>query len=189
MPNKRIIRIVFPIILWPLLCHGLQEYSLDEAVKVIGLIDQIQREQGVKRADDIRRIKITESEFNSYVAHRIKVEQEEVLRELRFKLLDKNKIEVMAVVDLSGQDLPKILKPKMTFFFGGRLEVRDNMIRLDLKDLFLENQRIQPMVLDLVIFIASKIQNTVPASIEDWYELPYGIKEINTRQGCATFYY
>ncbi len=172
-----------------LFCFGQQDYSLQEAVKVLNLIDKIQSEQFVKSPNEIRSVDVTESEFNSYVAHRIRIEEEEVLKNLRFKLFDENRIEVMAVVDLKEQKLPKYLQPEMTFFFGGELEIQDNMVRLKLKDLFLGNQRIQPMVLDLVIFIASKIQNTDPSSIEDWYELPYGIKDIKVQEGRATFYY
>jgi hypothetical protein len=172
-----------------LFCFGQQDYSLREAVKVLDLIDKIQSEQFVKSPDDIRSVDVTESELNSYVAHRIKIEQEEVLKDLRFKLLDKNKIEVMAIVDLKGQKLPSYLQPEMTFLFSGDLEIQDNMVRLNMKDLFLGNQRIQPMVLDLVIYIASKIQNTEATGIEDWYELPYGIKDIKIREGRATFYY
>ena len=170
-------------------CFGWQNYSVKDALKVLDIIDRIEREQMAKGLDEVRSVDVTESELNSYVAHRIKTEKEEVLKELRFKMLDKNRIEVMALVDLKGQKLPSYLAPEMVFYFGGTLEVQDGGVRLKLEDLFLGNQRIQPMVLDLVIFIASKIQNTEPSSIEDWYELPYGIKDIKTRTGRATFFY
>jgi len=187
---KRIkIRFVLVIFFLAVSCFGWQDYSVKGALKVLGIIDKIEREQLVKGTDDIRSVDVTESEFNSYVAHRIKTENDEVLKELRFKLFDNNRIEVMALVDLKGQKLPKYLKPEMIFYFGGTLEVQDGGVRLKLKDLFLGNQRIQPMVLDLVIFIASKVQNTEPSSIEDWYELPYGIKDIKTQAGRAIFYY
>ena len=170
-------------------CFGYQAYSVKEALKVLDIIERIEKEQLAKGTDDIHSVDVTESELNSYVAHRIKIEKEEVLKELRFKLFEKNRIEVMALVDLKGQKRPKYLKPEMIFYFGGTLEIQDGGVRLKLKNLFLGNQRIQPMVLDLVIFIASKIQNTEPTSIEDWYELPYRIKDIKTRAGRATFYY
>lgn len=180
---------MFVILCLTVICSGLQDYSIQDAQKVLDIIDKIQREQSVEGTGVARSVVVTENEFNSYIAHRLVIENEEVLKELRFKLFDKNRIEVMAMVDLRGQKLPKILKPEMTFYFGGILEVQDGGIRLNLKDLFLGDQRIQPMVLDLVIFIASKIQNTEPSSIEDWYELPYGIKDIQTQAGRATFYY
>jgi hypothetical protein len=171
------------------LCFGAQEYSTREARKVLDIIDRIQREQFLRGSDDLHTVDVTENELNSYVAHRIYVEKEDVLKELRFKLFSKNRIEIMALVDLKGQKLPNFLKPEMTFFIGGILEVKDGGVRMKMKDLFLGDQRIQPMLLDVVIFIASKIQNTEPSGIEDWYALPYGIKDIKTHAGRATFYY
>lgn len=165
------------------------DYSVKEALKVIRLIEKMQRDQIGKREGDLRNVFVTESELNSYIAFRIESEQEDIMKELRLKLLENNKIEGMVVVDLKGQDLPKFLRPRMTFFLGGILEVDRELVRLNLKDLFLENQRIQPEILDIVIFIGSKIQNTEPFSLEDWIELPYGIKDIKTQERGVIFYY
>jgi hypothetical protein len=164
-------------------------YSLQEALKVIKLIDRIQLEQLEKANDETRKIVVTESELNSYIAYRIDVEQEDIMKELRLKLFDDDRIEGKIVVDLEKQNLPKILRPKMTFYMGGKLEVENGKVRLDLKDLFLESQRIQPAILDLVIFIGSKIQGTEAFSMGDWWDLPYGIQKMETRQGEAIFYY
>lgn len=164
-------------------------YSVQKALKVIKLIDRIQLEQLEKGSDDTRKVEVTESELNSYIAYRIEVEKEDIMRELELKLFDDNKIEGKIFIDLEGQNLPKILRPQMTFYMGGRLEVEKGKVRLDLEDLFLENQRIQPAVLDLVIFIGSKIQGTESFGMSDWWELPYGIKNIKTEKGRAFFYY
>jgi len=165
------------------------DYSLQEALKVISLIEKIQLEQIEKGSEGIRNVVVTENEFNSYIAYRIDVEKEEVMKELRLKLFDNNKIEGKIILDLRKQKLPKILKPRMTFYFGGKLEVKDGNVRLDLEDLFLENQRIQPAVLDLVIFIGSKITGSESFSISDWWGLPYGIKDVKTQKGKMAFYY
>jgi hypothetical protein len=165
------------------------DYSLQEALKVINLIEKIQLEQFEKGSGVIRNVVVTESEFNSYVAYRIDVEKEEVMKELRLRVFDDNKIEGKLVVDLREQKLPKILKPRMTFYIGGKLEVKDGDIRLNLDDLFLENQRIQPAVLDLVIFIGSKIAGSESFNISDWWVLPHGIKDVKTQKGKLTFYY
>ncbi|MDH4221023.1 MAG: hypothetical protein OEW23_19885 [Candidatus Aminicenantes bacterium] len=165
------------------------DYSLQEALKVINLIEKIQLEQFEKGSGVIRNVVVTESEFNSYVAYRIDVEKEEVMKELRLRVFDDNKIEGKLVVDLREQKLPKILKPRMTFYMGGKLEVKDGNIRLNLDDLFLENQRIQPAVLDLAIFIGSKIAGGDSFNISDWWVLPHGIKDVKTQKGKLTFYY
>lgn len=165
------------------------DYSLQEALKVINLIEKIQLEQLEKKSSELRNVVVSENEFNSYIAYRIDVEKEEVMKELRLKMFDNNKIEGKIMVDLRKQKLPKILKPLMSFYFGGKLEVKDDSVRINLDDLFLENQRIQPAVLDLVIFIGSKITGSEPFSISDWWFLPYGIKDIKTQKGQVTFYY
>jgi hypothetical protein len=166
------------------------DYSPEEALKVIQLIEKIQLEQLENGSSEkLRSVEVTESEFNSYVAYRIDVEKEEVLKELRVKFFEGNRIEGKIVVDLRKQKLPKFLKPQMTFFLGGQLEVKDSSARLNLKDLFLGSQRIQPDVLDMVIFLGSKITGEEAFSMSDWWVLPYGIKDVRTQKGEARFYY
>jgi hypothetical protein len=77
----------------------------------------------------------------------------------------------------------------MTLFFGGELEAKDGKVRLILKDLFLEEQRIDPNVLDFLIAFVAKIGNYEVWSLKDWWELPHGIKDVKTQRGKATFFY
>jgi len=162
------------------------KYSPKEAEKVLELIRAIQIEPSQTQS---RKVAVTESELNSYIAYRIEREKEEVMKELQLKLLNENIIEGKVFIDLKGQELPKFLRPEMTFYFGGELEVKEGNVRLKLKSLFLDDQPIKPDVLDLVSFIAAKITKTEAGGIEDWYELPYGIKNIKTFKGRAEFYY
>ena len=187
------LKVLFIIIIVPVFLSGFFQdspgYPLREAQKVLNLIEKIQQEQREKGSHEIRNVVVTESELNSYIAHRIESENEEILRELRLKIFDRNRIEWKIVVDLRGANLPKILKPRMNFFMGGKLDVEEGYVRLNLKDLFLEDQRIQVSVFDLVIFIGSKLAGNESFNMNDWWELPYGIKNIQTQQGKATFYY
>lgn len=185
----KILLSVFLLIATFIFLYGLSDYSLKEALKVLRLIDKIQKEQLEKREDELRNVTVTEKELNSYFAYRIETEKEEVMKELCLKLFKDNRIEGKIFIDLNGQKIPKFLRPHMNFYLGGRIEVEDGKVRLVLKELFLENQPVQPMILDLIIYIASKISNTEASSMNDWYELPYGIKDIKTQQGKATFYY
>ena len=165
-------------------------YSLSDALKVQGYIEKLQKAELEDSGNrKLRNVVVTESELNSYIAYLIEVDQEEILKELRVKMFDDNKVEWKIVLDLEGANLPKILKPRMTFFMGGKLEVNDGGVRLNLQDLFLENQRIQTQVFELVIFLGSRLAGSEPFSMNDWWELPYGIKDIKTRDGQATFYY
>jgi hypothetical protein len=193
MSPKCLFRALSVILLFHVFLSGFFQdspaYSKKEALKVLGLIEKVEREQLEKGSQGIRNVVVTESELNSYITHRIEVEQEEILKELQLKIFDKNRTEWRIVVDLEGAKLPKILKPRMTFFMGGTLEVEDVYIRLDMKDLFLEDQRIQTSVFELVIFIGSRLMGSEPFSMSDWWELPYGIKDIKTQRGKATFFY
>jgi len=168
---------------------GIQNYSLPEAIKVLNAIEEIEREQSRADKKILKEMVITESEFNSYVAYRIENEKSETLKELSFKFFKRNKIEGKIFIDLKGQKAPKFLKPRMTLYFGGRLEVKDGLARFNMKDLFLEGQRIQVRVIDLVLYIQAKIENREASSIKDWYEIPYGIKDIKVHRGKAVFYY
>lgn len=171
------------------LSHGVQNYSRSEAMKVVEALEKIQREQGSGTGSSLQKILITESELNSYIAYRIETEKEEVMKELRLKLFKGNKIEGMTVVDLRGQKIPKFLRPQMTFLFSAKLETKDGKVKVNVKDLFLEGQRIQPIVIDVILMIAARIDHTEPTSIKDWYELPYGIKNIEIQRGKALLFY
>ena len=166
-----------------------KSYSLKEVEKVFKLIAQIQQEQLVPNQGKLREVTVTESEFNSYIAYRIEVEKSDIMKELRLKLFNKNKIEGKIFIDLRGQELSGLLRPEMNLYFGGVLETQEGMVRLDLDSLYLEDQPIQPKILDMVIYFGSKIQGTEPFSLNDWFELPYGIKDVKTEKGRAVFYY
>jgi hypothetical protein len=165
-------------------------YSKEEALKVIVLIEQLQVvELQSFGSGNLKDVSVTESELNSYIAYRIEMERSDVMKELRLKFFDKNRVEGKIFIDLSGQDLPGFLRPEMNLYFDGTLEIEERKVRLVLKDLFLEDQRIQPSVLDMIIYIGSKIQGEEPFSMSDWWELPYGIKDVKTEKGTASFYY
>ena len=165
-------------------------YSKEEALKVIDLIEQIQVEQlQSSGAGNLKNVSVTESELNSYIAYRVDVEHSDIMKELRLKFFNKNRVEGKIFIDLREQDLPKFLRPEMNLYFDGVLEIEEGKVRLVLKELFLEDQQIQPSVLDMIIYIGSKVQGEEPFSISDWWELPYEIKDVKTEKGRAVFYY
>jgi ribosome-binding ATPase YchF (GTP1/OBG family) len=180
---------IFLFLSFSILSSGLQDYSLPEAEKVLKAIETMENEQSRGEKDPLKKIVITEKELNSYIAYRIETEEEEIMKELRLKLFKRNKIEGKVSIDLRGQKIPEFIRPQMTLFFGGKLEVKKGKARLNIKDLFLEDQRVKPTILDLILNVASKINKTEASSMDDWYELPYGIKDIKTDRHKATFYY
>ena len=164
-------------------------YLQEEAFKVLALIEKIQSEQIIPSSSELRGVEVTESELNSYIAHRIVTEEEEIMKELRLKLFADNRLEGKIYFDLRGRNFPKLLRSEMNFYFSGILNVKEGWAQLKIEDLFLEQQRIEPALLDLAMFIAAKLSNTESGSINDWYLLPFGIKDIKTYKGRAVFYY
>jgi hypothetical protein len=164
-------------------------YTHAQALKVLEAIDKVEATTAQPWNGPLREIVITESELNSYIAYRIETEKEEIMKELRLKLFEKNRIEGKIHVDLRGQKIPQFIRSEMDFYFAADLEVTYGNVKLDIKELFLEDQPIQPWIIDLIISISARISNTKASSISDWYELPYGIKDIKTKKGTAIFYY
>lgn len=185
----RKIAFIFLLFSFSILSSGIQDYSLPEARKVLKAIEKMENEQSRGDKDSLKKIVITEKELNSYIAYRIETENEEIMKELRLKLFKRNKIEGKVLIDLKGQKIPEFIRPQMTLFFGGKLEVKKGKARLNIKDLFLEDQRLKPTILDVILNIASKIKDMEVSSMNDWYDLPYGIKDIKTNRHKATFYY
>jgi len=181
--------LIFLLLSFSILSSGIQDYSLPEARKVLEAIEKMESGQSRGDKDSLKKIVITEKELNSYIAYRIETENEEIMKELRLKLFKRNKIEGKVLIDLKGQKIPEFIRPQMTLFFGGKLEVKKGKARLNIKDLFLEDQRLKPTILDVILNIASKIKDMESSSMNDWYDLPYGIKDIKTNRHKATFYY
>ena len=185
----RKITLVFLFVSFSILSSGNQDYSLPEVMKVLKAIDKMESEQSKGDKDSHKKTVITEKELNSYIAYRIETEKEEIMKELRLKLFKRNTIEGKVLIDLRGQKIPEFIRPQMTLFFGGKLEVKKGKAKLNIKDLFLEEQRVKPAILDIILNIASKINKTEASSMDDWYELPYGIRDIKTNRRKAVFYY
>jgi hypothetical protein len=164
-------------------------YSLEQARKVLGLIDKVEAESRRPWSGPLREIEVSESELNSYIAYRIEEDHEEIMKELRLKILPENKIEGKIHIDLRGQKIPSFVRPEMDVYFAADLLVEGRAVKVDMKRLFVGDQPIQPYILDLVIAISAALDKTQATSINDWYELPYGLKDIKTIKGKAVFYY
>lgn len=169
--------------------YSQSQYSIEEARRVFIIIEQLEQELLKNDQRELKSVAVTESELNSYFAYRIEAEKEDILKQLHFKIFKNNKIEGKILIDLRGQKIPDFLRPEMNIYFAGRVEVENGKVHILLKKLFLEDQAIQPQILDAIIFIASKIQNSEPTSLSDWYELPFGIKDIKTKKQQAIFFY
>ena len=169
--------------------YSQSQYSIEEARRVFQIIGQLEQKILKNSQKNLDSVIVTESELNSYFAYRIEAEKEEIMKQLHLKILKNNKIEGKIKIDLRGQKIPDFLRPEMNIYFSGKIEVKNGKGRILMKKLFLEDQPIQPQVLDAILFIASKLQNYEPTSLYDWYELPFGINNITTKNKQAVFFY
>jgi hypothetical protein len=168
---------------------AVQTSSLEEAQKVLKAIDKVEAETTRPWSGPLREAGVSESELNSYIAYRIEKDEEGIMKELRLKLFPENRIEGKIHVDLRGQKVPAFIRPEMDIYFSADLLVRNAAVKIDIKQLFLENQPVQPFLLDWIIAISAKLNKTEATSINDWYKLPYGIKDVKTEKGKAIFFY
>lgn len=177
------------IVLWVAAAFSQTSYSRAEAGKVFEAIGHIQ--SAVKPPPDgkLRRIMIAETEFNAYIAYRIEHEKSKVLEKLELKFFAGDKLEGRFLINLSGQDLPKILNSVMDIYFTAVLEAKNGRARLNMKKIMINGQPVQTMVIDLVLAIASRLEPLEISSMSDWYELPYGIEDIRVHNGRAAFFY
>jgi len=155
----------------------------EDARKVLEILDRIQNDKGPASGRTPRTEVVSERELNAYIAYRIETEREEILKELRLKLLPRNRVEGKIFVDLSSRRIPGFLKPQMNVYFAGTLETEGPKVRVHMESLFLEEQRIQTALLDMIISVVSQFEKTEAVSIEGWYDLPYGIRKMETRAG------
>jgi hypothetical protein len=200
-PKAFLSALAVSVLLFPILSFGAVQkrsqpktpapatYSLAEAQKVLRAIDKIEAENERPWSGPLRPVTVTESELNSYIAYRIETEKEEIMKELALKLFPKNRIEGKIHIDLRGRDIPSYIRPEMDIFFSADVLVSGGAVKIDLQRLFLGDELIPPLIIDLVIAISAKLNNQQATSINDWYELPFGIKDIKTEKGKAVFYY
>jgi hypothetical protein len=153
---------------------------------LIDTLIKIQREQSARPAQTGRTMTITESDLNAYIAYRIETDHEKYTKELALKLLAKNKVEGRMLIDLSSLKAGFLLPSKAELFFSAKAETKAGKIRITMDKLYLGTQSISPAVLDTVIDIASRMEGVKPTTLEDWYDLPYGIQKMESAPGRLT---
>jgi len=141
------------------------------------------------RSGPLQRLDFTENELNAYIALRIARSKEDILRDLRFKVYEENRLEGWMDLDFSAHRIPSWIKKRMSLYFEGTVTVRDGRARFDFRKIFLEKEAVPVMLLDMIIFVASELGKTDAKGVTDWHDLPYGIKDILTSKGRFALLY
>jgi len=164
-------------------------YSLEKAQKVLRAIDKVEAATQAPWDGRLREVEISESELNSYIAYRIESEKEEIMKELKLKLFKDNRIEGKIRTDLRGQKIPQFIEPELDIYFAADVRVAGGAVKIDIIRLFIGEQPLQPYIIDLIIALSARLSGQEATSISDWYQLPFGIKDIKTEKGTAKFFY
>ena len=166
---------------------GIDQMTKD-ALKVKHLLRTIEMQPPRSDGKDLT-AEVTEKELNAYIAHRLAQEKRPLFNSLKIDLLEDNHIRGRLTFDAEGLNLGVLLGENLDFDFKGMLTTRDGAARLNLISLHLFGQPVKPQVLDFVLITAAMVYGTESGSIDDWYELPKGIKRIVVTKAKAVAYY
>ncbi|MBE3112352.1 MAG: hypothetical protein IMZ54_10015 [Acidobacteria bacterium] len=159
--------------------------------KAAGILDALKRieaERG-RPAAALRSLTFTEAEFNAYVVCRLDAENEPFVKVAEFKLLADDHIEGRITIDLGDRRSSGLLPKRQDLLFSAGIETRDGKIKISMDKLFLGTQPIAPAVVDVIIGVVSRLQGVEPTSLEDWYDLPPGVRKLESRAGQVVVYY
>lgn len=154
-----------------------------EAQRVFDALDRLRRAAAQPPPARLRSIVLTDQELNAYIGYRIRSEKAGALRDLRLKVFPGNRVEGLMFFDLTKIGAPSFLPATLRFYFSGRLNCRDARMKFEVQELFLEFKPVPVFLLNMAFYIASKTQKHGPAGLADWYELPWGIKDIAGETG------
>jgi hypothetical protein len=167
---------------------GAIDQTTKDALKVGHILRTIEMHPPGSDSGDLT-AQVTEDELNAYIAYRLAQEQEPVCDSLTVQLLDHNHVHGKLRFDAQRLNVDTLLGENLDFDFKGVFLTRDGAARIDLVSLQLNGQPVNPQVLDFVIHTAALVHRTESSGINDWYEVPKGIKRIQINKAKAVLYY
>ena len=159
--------------------------------KAAGILDALKKIEAERHrpAAALRSLTFTEVEFNAYVVCRLDAENDPFVKTAEFKLLSADRIEGRITIDLGDRQSSGLLPKRQDLLFSAGIETRDGKIKISMDKLFLGTQPIAPAVVDVIIGILSRLQGVEPTSLGDWYDLPPGVRRLESRPGQVVVYY
>jgi hypothetical protein len=104
-------------------------------------------------------------------------------------LLNDNHINGKIRFDAKRLNLDVLLGDSLYFDFSGIVYTQNRQARLDLIALKLNDQPVNPYILDFVISTAALTNGMEPYGIGDWFTLPQGLKNVSITKAKATLVY
>lgn len=176
------------IICAALILTGGIDQTTKDALKVKHILRTIERKPQRSGSQDIT-AEVTEKEVNAYIAYRLARDKRPIVDSLTVKLLDNNHIQGKVRFNAQSLNLGVLLGEKLDFDFKGIFHTRNRAARLDLISLHLAGYPVKPQVLDFVLSTAATYYGSDVGQIDNWYELPKGIRRIAVQKDKATIYY
>jgi hypothetical protein len=178
---------------WALICltvllFGAIDQKSRNAIKVEQLLKRIEQHHS-QTAEPALTAQVTEIELNDYIRYRLIQEKRAEITHLNVHLLEENQVQGRIVFDSQRLNLGLLFGEALDFDFTGRLISRRGEARLDLDTLKLHGRPVSPQTLDMVLGAIALYNGTEPSRIDDWYELPKGIKRIDVKKGRAALHY
>jgi hypothetical protein len=164
------------------------DQAAQNAIKVQHILETIGRQQAATGPTD-HNATITEKEFNDYIAYRLAKERHPNIDSLTIKLLNDNHIDGRIRFNAKRLNLDVLLGDNLDFDFSGIVYTQNRQGRLNLIALKLNDQPVNPQILDFVIGTAALANGMEPYGLGDWFALPKGLKNISTTKAKAILSY
>lgn len=157
--------------------------------KVLQTIEMMEKANLDPQPRSLKQVVLTEDEINAYIAYRLRTEPVELLQELQLRLFNDNRLEGKAVFDLSQENLPNFVPKMAVLFFSAIFRIQEGKIYFEFKKVFLGSQELSIDFVSAMIKQIAIAHNAPPEGLDRSYDLPFGIKDIKSRNGLAIFYY
>ena len=170
------------------LTGGAIDQTTKDALKVKHILRTIE-EHPARTDGKIRSAEVTEKEVNAYIAYMVSQEKNTPVNRINVDLFDNNLIGGKIRFDAERLNLSAFLDEDLDFDFKGILHTRNGAARVDFKELRLYGQPVSADALDSIVKMIPRSDGGESGGIGDWYEMPKGVKRIETRKGIAVLHY
>ena len=164
------------------------EFSMDQARRVDDFLTRIS--QKPNKTIFLKKVTFSESELNSYLNLIYTKKNAPEVTYIYLNLDDKNQIAAEAKVKLTGAKddaVPEFLRD-ITIKCKGKIECTNYRMRFLFDELFVNNTRFSPEILDEAYSTAQGSVN-IKKSLFDWFTLLPGLKNVTTSSKTITFLY
>lgn len=165
-----------------------EEFSMDQARRIDDFLARIAKRRS--QTIFLKKVTFREDELNSYLNLIYNKKYAPEVSYVRLKLSNKNFVSGTLKIKLDGKKysaVPEFLR-NVELRFKGKVESANYRMRFLFEELYVNNTRFSPEMLDGV-FITAQVGAKVKRSIYDWFTLLPGLKDVILTDGAITFLY